>query len=168
MKKVFFLTALLGSVVALAEDSYLYWMVDSATASSMANADYAKIRDANGSGYLNIYNEGFGSLAQAQAVSGSEIKDAADWGEGFYAGIPTGTTLPTDFIVELYNEGGTFLGQSVMSGIAASALYNGGMAVPVATASSFSSFAIPEPSSGLLMLVGCAMLGLRRRKLKVA
>jgi len=162
MKKLFLVVSLLGAMVASADDSYLYWMVDT----TMAATDYAKIRTESSSSYLNIYNEGFGS--EGTQVSGTTVAGAAAWGEGFYADI-SDVQLGNTFIVELFNEGGTFLGQSVMSIAANSgAIYKGGMGLPSTSAATFSSFSIPEPNSALLMLVGCAMLGLRRRKLQAA
>lgn len=167
MKKLFFIVALLGSMAALAEDSYLYWMV---SPSSMSDNDYLKVRLANSDTYLTLYNEGFAELSHDSTVaSKADVVEADAWGEGFYAGF-NGSSLPADFIIELYNEGGQFLGQSALYAVASDSqyIYRGGMGLPTAAAVAISTFAIPEPSSGLLMLVGCAMLGLRRRKVKTA
>ena len=166
MKKALFVVALLGSMVASADtDSYLYWMVGSgAPEYTVAKIRYGSDPD----GYLTSYyapNAGAASLGTEVAVA--DVNLQRDLGDGMYAGVAN-TYLPSSFIVELYNSG-AFVGQSEMSWETAQQyLYGGGMGVPVASAASFSGFAIPEPSSGLLMLVGCAVLGLRRRKQKNA
>lgn len=164
MKKALFVVALLGGMVASAEtDSYLYWMVGD----SAPTYDRAAIRYTDSSSYLLNYYEPNGTEIGTD-VSKTIINDQADFGDGLYAGVDSGD-LPKSFVVELWN-GDAYVGQSVIDwSVAQNYIYRGGMSTPLATTVPFSSgFAIPEPSSGLLMLVGCAMLGLRRRKLKVA
>ena len=167
MKKALLVVALIGSMVASADtDSYLYWMV-SASAPSYS---YAKIRYLTPTdGYLTSYAApdptaySFGSQ-----VSSSDIADQRDtWNDGLYAAVDS-SKLPTTFIVELWNSSGFVGQQAISSESLASYIYSGGMSLPPSTPALFSSFSIPEPSSGLLMLVGCALLGLRRRKQKNA
>jgi len=162
MKKSFLILALLGSMTSLAAtDSYLYWMIDTSQ-----SYNYAMIRDqTTPDTYLTIYNENLASIGDR--VSKSDVVDAAAWGEGFYVPVDSVAGTPATFIVELFNSDDKFVSQSVLS-YNSEYLYGGGMGLPPASAMTFSSFAIPEPSSGLLMLVGCAVLGLRRRKQKNA
>lgn len=168
MKKALLLVSLLGSMVALADaDSYLYWMIT--TSDDYA---YAKIRAANDpdtqtSNYLNIYNVGLGSIGES--ITKGQVADEAAYGDGLYAGMVDSANLPASFIVELFNAQDKFISQSVISSSAvADYLYRGGTGIPPSSFVAASSFAIPEPSSGLLMLVGCAVLGLRRRRQKNA
>ena len=165
MKKALFIVALIGSMVASADtDSYLYWMVGESAPSYTT----AKIRDISGEdAYLTSYYAPNGEEI-GESVTSDIVTDQAAWGDGLYAAVDS-SSLPQTFIVELFN-GDTFVGQSTLSQAdALQYIYAGGMSVPTATApATFSSFAIPEPSSGLLMLVGCAVLGLRRRKQKNA
>ena len=172
MKKLVFALAAIASTAVFA-DSYLYWMVDTTT-------DYAYARVSADGNYLTIYDSAFdtpytdaGSLFDGKGGGGSVSDDnmsaAKSEGEAFYAALSSvGATKSSTFLIELYNESGTFLGQQQLSG-SALAFYDAGTAAPAAVAPGIaSSFAIPEPSSGLLMLVGCAVLGLRRRKQKNA
>ncbi len=163
MKKALFFVALLGGMVASAEDSYLYWMVDD----SAPTYTKAAIRYTDSESYLMNYYEP-GGTAIGTDVSKSVIDAQADWGDGLYAGVAS-SDLPKSFVVELWN-GDAYVGQSVIDwSVAQNYIYGGGMGTPVAATMPFTSgFAIPEPSSGLLMLIGCAMLGLRRRRQKVA
>ena len=164
MKKALFVVALLGGMVASAEtDSYLYWMVGD----TAPTYDRAAIRYTDSNSYLLNYYEP-GGTAIGTDVSKSAIDAQAEWGDGLYAGVDS-SDLPKSFVVELWN-GDAYVGQSVIDwSVAQNFIYGGGMGMPTATTVPFSSgFAIPEPSSGLLMLIGCAMLGLRRRRQKVA
>ena len=167
MKKALFVVALLGGMVASAEtDSYLYWMVDDSSAPTYTKA---AIRYTDSSSYLlNYYEAGGSQIGTGPEVSKSVIDAQAEWGDGLYAGVDS-NDLPRSFVVELWN-GDAYVGQSVIDwSVAQNYIYEGGMGMPTAGAVPLSSgFSIPEPSSGLLMLVGCAMLGLRRRRQKVA
>lgn len=165
MKKVLFIVALLGSVVASADtDSYLYWMVGEGA----PEYTRAAIRYADSSSYLLNYYEPAGTQIGTDGyVSKTVIDDVAEWGDVLYAGVDS-SDLPKSFVVELWN-GDAWVGQSIIdSSVAQNYIYGGGMSIPSAMVASITSVSIPEPNSALLMLVGCAMLGLRRRKLKVA
>ena len=166
MKKAVFVAMLLGAVVASAEDSYLYWMVgDSAPAYT-----YAKVRDATTGTYLNLYDEYLNAFSPATQISQADVLDASAHGENLYASLANLTASQlanASFIVELFNDG-NFVGQSEAIPYSSTYVYYGGSTTPPSTAWSASSFAVPEPNSGLLMLLGCAVLGLRRRRQKKA
>ena len=173
MKKALLLASLLGSMVALADaDSYLYWMITTSDSYEYARIRAAANPDTATENYLTIYNVGLGQISDADAknrVTQGQVAGEAAFGDGLYAGMIDSANLPASFIVELYNAQDKFISQSVISSSAvANYLYRGGIGVPPSSYISVSSFAIPEPSSGLLMLVGCAVLGLRRRKQKNA
>jgi len=168
MKKIFLLAALLGVTGAFAADSYLYWMIDTGDAARYAY-DTVRISADGGTTYLTIYDSSFGSpytVNDKPGVSDAQIAVADDWGNGFYASL-AGVNLETaSFVVELYNDS-TFLARnySASSGEIAGYIYSGGISGAVPTLPwTAGSFDIPEPSSGLLLLVGCAVLGLRRRR----
>ena len=164
MKKALFVVALLGSMVASADtDSYLYWMVGSGA----PKYTVAMIRYGS-DGYLtSYYAPNAGAASFGTAVAKEDVDLQRDIGDGMYGAVDS-ANLPSTFIVELWN-GDVFAGQSVMSWETAQQyIYAGGMSIPSSSAASFTGFAIPEPSSGLLMLVGCAVLGLRRRRQKNA
>ena len=172
MKKLIFSLALIASTVASA-DSFLYWMVDS----GQQSYDYARIyaKEGDSTTYLNIYDGGF-DYAYEDAGSGissvslETVNDARANGQGFYAALAGINPSDATFIIELYNDSNQFLSQTSMSGSELAAyVYSGGTSAPRAVGPwASSSYAIPEPSSGMLMLVGFAMLGLRRRRQKNA
>lgn len=76
------------------------------------------------------------------------------------------------FFVELYNDAGNWVGQTtpqsydtlVASGAISSGLNPSFTGVNSALGSASGSYSVPEPTSGLLMLVGFGALALRRRK----
>lgn len=176
MKKALFVVAILGAMIASADDSYIYWMVGN----DSVNYDYARVRLVDGSdnNYLSIYDSAFDleyyshdSTDPGTGVKGIEktyVDAARGSGQGLYAALGS-NPLAGEFVIELYNYENTFVGQSVASYNADSIYTANSLNVPGSLALvAPTSYAIPEPSSGLLMLVGCAMLGLRRRKVKTA
>ena len=170
MKKTILLAALIGATGAFA-DSYLYWMVNTADPSLDSNYSYVRVYDTASGKYLTPIYDGSFDYAYNEAggqsgLSKETITDAADWGEGFFASLSGIETSSASFVVELFNESGTWLAQSAaLSGSAAAGyIYNGGISAPPAVPWTAGSFAIPEPTSGLLMLLGIAGLALRRKR----
>lgn len=145
-------------------DSYLYWMVsDAATYSAAAGAtlsgttveyDYAKISADGGSTYLSLYGPGVGDLGV----------NTLDKGVDGYVGFASSPAF-SSFLVELYSdESSERVGWATIP-------YNTAMqyAFSDITQQKLASLytvtqAIPEPSSGLLLLLGMAGLALRRRR----
>jgi len=174
MKKSILLAVLLAALGASASDSYLYWMVDTTSADNFSY-DYARIKAVNGGTetYLSIYEADFDQpLTEAaggvSGVSKSTVDAYADFGSsaGFYASLAGINPSTASFIVELYNDSG-FLAQSFNDGsygAVSGMIYAGGIFAPPAMPWKAGSYDVPEPSSGLLMLLGMAGLALRRRK----
>ena len=147
-------------------DSYLYWMVsDAATYSDAAGAtlsgtlvnyDYAKISADGGSTYLSLYGPGGGDLGV----------DTLDKGVDGYVGFASSPAF-SSFLVELYTEDSKRVGwatipySTVMQNYALRNITDPSQAqAKLYTISQV----IPEPSSGLLLLLGVAGLALRRRR----
>lgn len=167
MKKTIAIIVCLLSFGAFA-DSYLYWMVgDSATVGdkslSDAGASFARVAMADASGenvgYLNLYDSsGVTGLGQFSAVP---MEGAA------FAGLDSAYS----YYIELVNDQGTFVGRSELYGSDQLANYIGefGTGTPADGAwnvTSFTSSPIPEPNSAMLVLLGMAALGLRRKQKK--
>ena len=160
MKKAIAILAV-GVSLALHAD-YLYWMVNTESASAF---DYDTVLIKSSSqiaesktSYLDIYTE----------VSNAAVTEYQAGGDYF---IYSGDLNSTDsFYVELYN-GDRWLAKSSPIDYATllnnHSIFTGGFQPATISPTSFGSYAVPEPTSGLLFLVGGMLLGLKRRRQKV-
>ena len=167
MKKLFVLSLLSIAFNAMAVDQYLYWMwmVDESAqldgGSFEGEKYYAKVKTDSGD-YLSFYNSP-DAAAPYGSIYAVDLTDSMPTFAGVF------NAAPSSFIIELYSDSGCADGSWV--GMATLA-YNpdnittSGMGNPpgIASASSFQS--IPEPTSGLLLLLGVAGLALRRKNKK--
>lgn len=142
-------------------DSLLYWMIgdNPYIYGGGSVSDYSVRVGVSGGTYLNLYGEPGYSPAGTSADASS-----AQW-MGLYAGVGELDSSAAIF-VELYNgEGGQYGGIANIGTVGSLASYitaGSGMADPI-DPKVISSFVIPEPTSGLLMLLGVAALSLRRK-----
>lgn len=158
-----------GVLFAADTDMYLYWMIGDPVTFKDADgndktdtlANYSA-RLSNGDGYLQIYEtiggQGVDSYANATDVQGWDMIANVTGMEG------------KSFFIELFNADGTaYTSDPIGYGdLGAYISSMKGMARPADTYSGFTTFtqAVPEPTSGLLLLLGVAGLALRRKNKK--
>lgn len=174
MKKCFLMMAVLGAFAASADDSYLYWMVDTDDGTA-AKFDYDTVQvrafetaaGVDSGNYLTLYY-GNGNEAGMSVAAG-----VATAGVPFYASLASAMGSSFSYVVELFHDGAK-VGQSdsivftdaMARDYVAFATSTGNLpAMATWMAGGFS--AVPEPNSAVLLLLGCAALALRRKKAEV-
>ena len=153
---------------AFAADSYLYWLVDQARyGSTPVEFNYATIKavDSENSTLLNLYSGGsdLGST-ELEAAGGYSSSSYGAPSTGVYAGF-SGT--PLSFLVELWADadsanpvGSQSYSYAMVSDYISGSMTGNGSPLRVTEV-------VPEPTSGLMVLLGMAMLALRRRREKM-
>lgn len=179
MKKLMALTVLAcAAFTASAEDSFLYWMVDVGGKEDY-NFNYAtiKAKDASGntSDCLSLYGSDSADplgtkLYAANYGDNGNFDPGSTTGYGAFAGVG-GYGMGSRFLVELWTDGftasdsanrvafGWLSYDDVKNSIFAAGNLSGASAFTVGSA-----MLVPEPTSGLLMLLGFAGLALRRKR----
>lgn len=163
MKKLLMSLILLGTFAAMSAkgDSYMYWMVEDA---KYKNGDSVLFDEA----VLYAFNKASGNPATevggASFDSQAEKPYSSDRAVSY--DVSAYSTDGWSFYVELWNDG-TYLSKS--DSITYSQAYNlGAIYEPLEPSGTdiakFSSFAVPEPTSGLLMLFGLCGLALKRKR----
>lgn len=179
MKKLIF-SALMalscGALFAADTDMYLFWMIsDNATVSGGGvlpddlSGYTARISDGSGSNYLTLYS----ALPNDGGTSyGTSMTASQALGYGFERWAAIGGYDSGSFFVELLADGSDVVAYTsehmTYAQLASYMSPMKGQAKP-ADAYGFSTFtAVPEPTSGLLLLLGVAGLALRRKKMQKA
>ena len=181
MKKILTMFAIAGMAASLHAD-LLYWQVTSSDVAGISGAsDYA---------YAKIYQTTDGGASKSELTTSYAFADGpgqlthyenADVLDGAFAALSGAYSYPSDpavqFAIELFDSTGGVLANSGwttgdMSTYISKTEFGSNWSAMTATSgfgtsgsgASWTSGAVPEPTSGLMLLVGMAMLGLRRRK----
>ena len=174
MKKILFILAV--GLVLSAKADYIYWMVDTPAnlRDFSANVDSVEWSRA----ILSLQNDNVTmSGLSYDSTSGSgylgtlDYVDAVDFNAaGAYAYAPFADSSADYFLIELFDDSGKWMGSysDSKSNLAQYIFGDNTMSVmPAAGFGHSATFAVPEPTSGLLFLVGGMLLGLKRRRQKV-
>ena len=177
MKKTLMALAAMAAMAVTAADtgteSYLYWMIDTQDGSSKTfTYDSVRVRayetaspDVHSEAtYLTLYYTG-------DYEAGISVpREDAVVGLPFYAALGSMAGAQYSYVVELFNDA-TKVGYSesivftdAMSRDYIATITSAG-GIPAGAVWAAGNFtAVPEPNSALLLLVGCAVLGLRRKR----
>lgn len=159
MKKAILMSLALFGAMVVSADSYLYWMVDN-SGDALSNYDFAyavlKGTTAGGVDEIEVYGQdgatGVDSQSGGRTTLATWSANISDYGS---------------FFVELYNDSGTLLGTSssiIDRTMLADYIKTGVTSMTASSAYAFNTFSVPEPTSGLMMLLGIGLLGLKRKK----
>ena len=176
MKKILAIALAMVSFGAFANNSFMYFMLDEGAKIGDVLLDDTisygvKVKAIQGSDpawsatdgvYLDLYYGNWDS-ATDQKLTGVEVD------EGNYI-VELTNAMPTDsytYFIELYNDSSVSpFAQGKLNYTAEMIGSMRGMSVPTAGVAMMTQFTpTPEPTSGLLLLIGTAALALRRRRM---
>ena len=157
MKRILVGLLLMAGVAAHAEySSYFYWQVDD----SVADFSYAQLRLSGGSQYFTIGDTAYTKVGAAEGDLGHTTLAVA-------ANLGSYASSEYSFLVEVFGEDDGLLAFSdtfSYDDIAGSFVYSDMGSTLSGTAYGVSVSNVPEPTSGVLLLLGLAALGLRRKR----
>ena len=159
MKKVI-VAAFVATAAVSARAGYLYWMIgQDADSDEAIRFEYATIKqDGQTLAIYSPYGDELGTKVSAE--------DGYSMDDGGYAMLSGATTGSTSFLVELWNDSDELVGWArygsadIATHIVDSFNTSGGDPLYVTQPT-----LVPEPTSGILLLLGVAGLALRRRRL---
>lgn len=161
------LTAAMGLVSAAMADgsSYLYWMLeDTQDSTLMESWSYARVKvvdadaDESADGVAYLVSASNGDVTKF----GKEGEDGIGYIDKTLTTI--GSTYLSDsykFIAELYNSGDKVVG---LSNAILGGSINAGTSALGLSSNEFTGVHVPEPTSGMLALIGFGLLALRRKQ----
>ena len=156
MRKLIFILAIGTDNVATAD--YLYWMVNT------------EGMDAKYQGFTTVVLKSTTTSEGLQSRT-LDYATAADYYDNGYYYTYSGTLdNSASYFVELYN-GDTWLAESGKLTYTQlfdnGSIFKGGLQPANMMPANFGSYNVPEPTSGLLFLIGGMLLGLKRRRQQV-
>ena len=134
---------------------YLYWMVD--TDSAAKYEPYTAVRLTDGTTPIDeyVFNSASELIAyQTQPNGYFTAEGTFDSSQSFFVELLNGSTWTAQSAPRTY-------AQLLASG---NIFKSGSIAPATASAASFGSYNVPEPTSGLLFVIGGMLLGLKRKR----
>ena len=169
MKKIMIMAAALVlafGASAAAANGYLYWTLNPVE-DSLAFA-YVKVLGVDANGESTVLNSSSGGVESSPVIFGGDAEypvTVTSLETAYYTLIPEGIGWK-NFYVELYNWEGAVVGvsqQAVYDDLLKPFVYSDMSTAGIVTPYQFTAN-IPEPSGGMLFLIGLGVLALRRRK----
>ena len=149
------------AAVGAARADYLYWMIDGSSleleGESFGDYAFARVKDLQSDTWLSVY-DGTGSKTSATAADKATVTSGPMlWGD-----FDTASSSPDrTFLFELYNDDREVVAwQTVPLSLLVD---NIGSNFRPAFVPYVLTSVVPEPTGGMLVLIGAAMLALRRR-----
>jgi len=158
MKKILFTLAVLATIAVQAD--YLYWMVDTPQSGTDISGNPTEFNWATAKLYAD--SELIGTLTKDDASFYKTIDSYAISGDVVNYASKT-------FFIELFNSNDSWMAQSSkVSGSSLAQYMTASMSMnPPSGPWTGGTYSVPEPTSGLLFLVGGMLLGLKRRRQQV-
>ena len=156
IKHLVILLGLLSATASFADGgSILYWMLD---VEPTSDYQYVQVRQV-GDGLLIFTDE-------SGTVEGDLAVVAKDPGVDHYYSDFSGVSEGGSFILELMDGEQAIIGKSqeVAFSVLSGYLYNPSSQVPPAPFAGWTVSSVPEPTSGLMLLLGTALFALRRKR----
>ena len=158
MKRLALILAVFCAFSALATEQYLYWMVGG-TGDYSGTWDSVRMKESGEDSYLTLYSGGAGTSlgTEAQAAYATSVS-------GLYAAL--GASIGSEYLVDLM-WGDTAVATTTIGGSGLDSYLTASLLSPASSPLKVSGFAatgaVPEPTSGLLLLLGVAALAIRRK-----
>lgn len=171
MKKILFTLAVVFAMITVAKadsTSYLYWMIDGSDG-RFSSLEYTglsfNVKTASGYESIMFYDE-IGGATGYSSLTKDEVKLIAG-NATLFADVTDYDLNAVTFYIELFNDSTQVAYSEIPSAQVASYIASFDPANPSGfrPANKTWSAPAPEPTSGLLMLLGMAALGLKRRKM---
>ena len=167
MKKLVLMFSVIA-IASIASADILYWMVtEAAYNNSDDDVDVYAVYSGNPPPDAGKYL--VGSATHSQILDALDYDDPAD-SQPFQANVGNYTGDGWSYYIELATSGTQLASVTWQQAVNAGYLSSGAMSVPTGIngATAFGGAAnVPEPTSGLLFLVGGVLLGLKRRRQQV-
>lgn len=160
MKKILVAMAAIAAITASAD--YMYWMVGEDVDSADETKTWATAK-------LVQSEPGPTAIGTLTRATAAELRDVGTYASSYLLGDAS-TYNSATFFIELYNSKNEFIAKSDLGSgesLAQFIFTNNSMKPNGATAlvPAASTYNVPEPTSGLLFLVGGMLLGLKRRRM---